>query len=184
MASRLYFELVLVDQGRECANLLELVGRRHRDAEIGTQPAPIKRTVQGDEANAGCDVILEPARDLRGIEIDAVGMTYRDVDRADLAAFAPGEGYAADPAAVPRPARAATGAQALVVLFGVDRDNVVVDAAQIRQVCGNGPDGHAALRTRSNKARSQLNCRSCRGTAPVLECLEKLLLFRRETTRA
>jgi hypothetical protein len=35
---------------------------------------------------------------------------------------------------MPRPARAATGAQALVILLGVDRDAVVVDAAQVWQV--------------------------------------------------
>ena len=72
MASRLYSQLVLVDHGRERADLFELVGGRHQDAAVGAQPAPIVETVHGDEAHAGCDVILEPAVDLGGIEIVAV----------------------------------------------------------------------------------------------------------------
>ena len=42
-------EAVLVDQGRQRADLFELLGRRHRDAEIGAQPAPIIEPVLGDE---------------------------------------------------------------------------------------------------------------------------------------
>ena len=132
-------ELVLVDHGRERADLFELVGGRHQDAAVGAQPAPIIETVHGDEAHAGGDVVLEPAIDLGGIEIVAVGMAHRDVDRADLAAFAPGDADAADIAAMPRPGRAAVGAQALVVRLGVDRDDA--DAAQIGQLGGWAPMG-------------------------------------------
>ena len=78
-------------------------GWRHQDAAIGAQPAPIVETVHGDEAHAGCDVILEPAVDLGGIEIVAVGMAQRNIDRADLAAFAPGDADAADIAVAPWP---------------------------------------------------------------------------------
>jgi hypothetical protein len=42
---------------------------------------------------------------------------------------------------MPRPARSATGAQPFFILLGIDRDEVIVDAAQIRQVCRNGPNG-------------------------------------------
>ena len=49
---------VLVDQRRQRADLFELLGRRHRHAEIGAQPAPIIKTVLRDEANAGSEQIL------------------------------------------------------------------------------------------------------------------------------
>ena len=77
-------------------------------------------------------MILEPAVDLRGIEVVAVGMAHRDVDRADLAALAPGDADAADIAVAPRPGRAAIGLQARVVRLGVERDDA--HTAQIGQL--------------------------------------------------
>ena len=41
---------ILVDRGRERANLFEAIGRRHRDAAIGAQPAQIVDAVQSDDA--------------------------------------------------------------------------------------------------------------------------------------
>ena len=67
-------ELVLIDHGRERADLLEPVGWRHHHATFGAQPAEIINSVMGDDADAGCDQILEPAIDPIGIEIVGVGM--------------------------------------------------------------------------------------------------------------
>ena len=131
------FELVLVDHGRERADFFELFGWWHQDAAVGAQPAPIVETVHGDDAHAGGDLVLEPAVDLRGIEIFAVGMAQREIDAADLAALAPGDADAADIAVAPRPRRAAIGAQPCVVGLGVERDDA--DAAQVGQLDRRAP---------------------------------------------
>ena len=91
---------------------------------------------------------LQPAKDLLAIEVLAVGMAHRDVDRADLAALAPGNADAADMPAAPRPGRAAIGAQALVVRLGVERDDA--DTAQIGQLFGDLP-----IRASDQSARSR-----------------------------
>ena len=88
-------ELVLVDHGRERAGLLEPVGWRHHHATFRAQPAEIIDSVMGDDADVGCDQILEPAIDPIGIEIVGVGMAQRNVDRSDLAVRAPGDADAA-----------------------------------------------------------------------------------------
>ena len=62
--------------------------RRDRRASQPQSYRPFKVT----KRTPGCDVVLEPAGDCGGIKIVGVGVAYRDVDRADLAAFAPGDG--------------------------------------------------------------------------------------------
>ena len=66
---------------------------------------------------------FEPAVDLGGIEIVAVGMAQRNVERANVAVGAPGDADAADITIAPRPGRAAIGAQPLVTRLGVERDD-------------------------------------------------------------
>ena len=124
--------MILVDQGRERAVLLEPVGWRHHHATFRAQPAEIIDSVMGDDADVGCDQILEPAIDPIGIEIVGVGMAQGYVDRMHLAVRAPGEADAGNMTAAPRPARSAVGAQALVVLLGVQRDGA--HTAQVGQL--------------------------------------------------
>ena len=69
---------VLVDHGRERADLFEPLGRRHLDAGLGAQPSPIVETVLGDDAHAGIDVVSQPLEDLLAIKVLAVGMAQRE----------------------------------------------------------------------------------------------------------
>ena len=82
-------------------HVFEPFGWWHQNAAIGAQPAPIVETVHGDEAHAGRDQVLEPAVDLGGMEVVAVGMAQRNIDRANVAVRAPGDADAADMAVAP-----------------------------------------------------------------------------------
>ena len=46
-------EAVLVNEGRQRADLLEPLGGRHQNVPIRAQPAPIVETILGDEAHVG-----------------------------------------------------------------------------------------------------------------------------------
>ena len=112
--------------------LLEAIGWRHHHATFRAQPAEIIDSVMGDDADVGCDQILEPAIDPVGIEIVGVGMAQGYVDRMHLAVRTPGDADAGNMTAAPRPGRSTIGLQALVFRFGVECDDA--DTAQVRQL--------------------------------------------------
>jgi hypothetical protein len=60
-------EPVLVDHGRERADLLDLLG--HADACLGAQPSPVIESVLGDDPHTRGDVVTQPLIDLLGIEV-------------------------------------------------------------------------------------------------------------------
>ena len=96
-------ELVLVDHGRERADLFELFGWGHQDATVGAQPSPIVETVHGDEANAGGDMVFQPAGDGLAFEVLAVRVTQREIVATNAAICVIGHADAADVTAAPRP---------------------------------------------------------------------------------
>src|SRR5262249_13126806 len=121
---------ILVHHGGERVDLFQLLGRRHFDAEIGPQPAPIVKSVLGDELYAGLDQIAQPADNLLAIKVRTVRMAERNVDRGGGAAFAPRDATAGDVAVAPRPAGAVTNTESVIVSFRVESGPP--DVAQIR----------------------------------------------------
>jgi hypothetical protein len=65
---------VLVDHGRERADLFEAFGRRHVETEIGPQPAIIIETVLSDDAYLARELRSQPSYDLLAVEVCAIGM--------------------------------------------------------------------------------------------------------------
>ena len=82
-------------------------------------------------------MVSQPAGDVLALEVLAVGMAQREIIAANAAVVAPSNADAADIPAAPGPRRTTVCAQALVVRFGVDRDDA--DAAQIGQLRGSAP---------------------------------------------
>src|SRR5262249_39639650 len=120
---------VLVHHGSERVDLLQALGRRHLDAEIGPQPAPVVEAVFGDGANVGPEQGGQPADNLFTMEVCAVGVADRNVGRADRTTFAPRGAEAANIAAAPRPSRPVIDAQSFVVGLGVEAKNA--DIAEV-----------------------------------------------------
>jgi hypothetical protein len=135
-------ETVLIDDRRQRAELLELLGWRHQDAGLGADPAPVIESVLGDDAYAGGDQVAQPCKQLHRIEIGAVEMANRKIAGANIAALTPSNADAADIALPSCPAGAHIGAQAIVLGLEIKGDDT--DAAQIRQLCWGGPDNHDA----------------------------------------
>ena len=133
-------EAVLVDEGRERADLLEAIGRRHQDAGFGAQPAPIIEAVLGDDAHVGRDQVPQPLKDLLADRNSGVGMAQREIMRADVAVGAVGNADAADVSVAPTASRTAIGAQPLVLRLGVERDDA--GAAQVGQFSWTLPLAH------------------------------------------
>src|SRR5262249_61209442 len=116
-------EAILVDQRRQCADLFEPLGRRHLDASLGAQPAPVVETVLGDDAHLGCGQILQPREHSRRIEVLAVEMADREIVAANAGVITPSNADPADIPAAPGPRRTTICAYSIVARLNVERDD-------------------------------------------------------------
>ena len=123
---------VLVHYGGKGANLFEAFGQRHLDAEIGTQPAKIVKTILGGDAHVARDQLSQPSDELFAVKVRTVGMAERKVVGADRAIGVIGNADATNKAIAPRPAGTAIGKKPPVLGLGIERDDAC--ATQVGQL--------------------------------------------------